>query len=1813
MKRLFAISGFLLTGFSAWSQPVNDEPCQAIPLDVNQACAPVPANNNGATNSSVGNPSCGGYNGEDVWFVALVPANGAISITSQSGSLSNMSMAVYSAASCAGPFIEEACEDGGNGMPAGVFSGLTPGSYVFIRVWDYYSAGIFGIGVDPLEQGTFSICAQSSSGSISTGGTGNSGSYDCGNTPPAGNTCDDATPICAFDGYCGSTAGYSADYWSSGSNGLGGVLNADGIFCGSIENNSFISFVAGASTVELDVEVSGSVVNCDDGVQFMMFGLNTPGPVCNSMDVIDYGCESPMPPGVNSFTGTGLVPGQEYYLMVDGFAGDICDYQINAISGVLVEMSAGPDQTICLGESVDLTIYGAGTGTITWQGQFLNTTTGETVTATPTSVGTYEYIVNAPTISPLCTGLATDADTVLITVIDATPISVSAGTCTNGETVLTANGATNYTWTPVESLDQTSGSPVTASPVVQTTYTVTGSGPGGCSLTAIIVVEPCDIPCDTPSVVYPPTVCQGATVTPTVDMTGGTFSFNPLPGDGATINAATGQILNPTDGTIYNITYTYVNLCGTPVEVFSTVTGAPFCGVVLCYDGSNIIASGGDGNYTWYETTTTTSSTLITSEAECVSCPGATANYFFGLYTGCSQTTCSTTSTVLTQYATGGSAAPPTSFPLEVTDGSGSVVTYNNLGDITPCATVCTPPNLIVDNQTICEPNSADLNASLNGASDPGNISFYGTLGDANSASNPIGNMVAVSGTYYLRLEDSSDPSCFSVAAVDVTINPDYNLAEDITVCENSSVTYPDGTMATIIASTSHTSNLNTVAGCDSVIVTNVTMNPVYNLTENGTVCPGSDYTYPDGTVSSNILVDESHLSNLTSMNGCDSIITTSITVNSAINITEDFSVCEGEDYTYPDGTLSTNIVVNETHLSNFTTVQGCDSIVTSNITIMPVYNLTENINVCENSSVTYPDGNTATITSSTSYTSNMTTTAGCDSVIVTNVTMDPISASTVDITVCTGASYTYPDGSVSTNIVVDESQVSNLTTVDGCDSIITTNIAVSAQFTSTENFDVCEASDYTYPDGTVSTNILVDESHISTFVSTLGCDSLVTTNLTVSPISNVTENIMACENTTVTFPDGASQLIVSDVSHTSNLTTIVGCDSIIITNVTMQPNYNLAEAVTICENETVNYPDGNSELVTGNTTHTSNLVSVFGCDSIIVTNVTMSPISNAIVDISVCTGATYTYPDGTVAGNITVDESHISNLSSINGCDSIITTNITVSSQFTSTENIDICEGSDYTYPDGTNVTNVIVNASHISTFVSTLGCDSLVTTNLNVNPIYNLNEDITVCENSTVTFPDGNSQVITASITHTSNLTTDSGCDSIIVTNVTMESAFNGNENLTACENSTVTYPDGTTAVITANTVYTSSLLTIAGCDSIIVTTVTMNPNYSITEDETICSGDSFTYPDGTVSNNITTSESHLSTFVSINGCDSTVTTNVSVSPIPSINAGVDQTICEGEGVLLSASGGISYAWDNGVTDGQAFNPLVSGDYTVTGTDGNGCVSTDMVTITVELNPIVDFMGDVLNGCAAHTVNFSDLSSGGANCFWDFGDGNTSSSCGDQSNTYEYAGTYSVSLTVTTANGCESETTYDDLIEVYENPIAAFTMGQSQVSADDMEVDFTNHSINADSYEWIWNDGSPNSFDVDPTHEYSNTGSSGYTVTLFAYNNICVDSTQQFIPFEDVLIFYVPNVFTPDGDDYNEYFKPVFTSGYDPYDFHLMIFNRWGEVIFETYDASKGWNGHYGDGGLVQDGVYVWKLDFRESMSDKRHERMGHVSVLK
>jgi gliding motility-associated-like protein len=164
---------------------------------------------------------------------------------------------------------------------------------------------------------------------------------------------------------------------------------------------------------------------------------------------------------------------------------------------------------------------------------------------------------------------------------------------------------------------------------------------------------------------------------------------------------------------------------------------------------------------------------------------------------------------------------------------------------------------------------------------------------------------------------------------------------------------------------------------------------------------------------------------------------------------------------------------------------------------------------------------------------------------------------------------------------------------------------------------------------------------------------------------------------------------------------------------------------------------------------------------------------------------------------------------------------------------------------------------------------------------------------------------------------------------------------------------------------------------------------------------------------------------------------------------------------------------------------------------------------------------------------------------------------------------------------------------------------------------VIFDNNSIGASTYLWDFGDGSTTSNQTNPAHDYLNVAFGTYEITLVAISSFgCTDTAYSFIQINEELIFYVPNTFTPDDDMFNQTFQPIFTSGYDPYDFTLLIFNRWGEIVFESHNAEIGWDGTYGSNtqiGLVQDGTYTWKIEFKLTQNDERKISVGHVNLVR
>jgi gliding motility-associated-like protein len=287
-----------------------------------------------------------------------------------------------------------------------------------------------------------------------------------------------------------------------------------------------------------------------------------------------------------------------------------------------------------------------------------------------------------------------------------------------------------------------------------------------------------------------------------------------------------------------------------------------------------------------------------------------------------------------------------------------------------------------------------------------------------------------------------------------------------------------------------------------------------------------------------------------------------------------------------------------------------------------------------------------------------------------------------------------------------------------------------------------------------------------------------------------------------------------------------------------------------------------------------------------------------------------------------------------------------------------------------------------------------------------------------------------------------------------------------------------------------------------------------------------------------------------------------------------------------------------------------LNSGLYTVT-TTANGCNSSSSIDVIVNTTPQVNFNANILSGCVPLKVTFTNTSSAlNGNFVWDFGDGTTSTIANNVTHTFTSANCFDIKLTAT-SNGCTNNLNQNNYICTKAKASANFSVDNSSHSIINPTFEFTNNSQNATLYNWIFGDGTTSTA-FSPNHTYPNEVLI-YNVTLIA-NNIdnCPDTTNVTVSITDELIYYIPNTMTPDGDKFNETFQPVFSAGVDIYSYSMYIYNRWGELLFESHDMKKGWDGTYG-GKIVQDDTYVWKIIFKETTSDKKIMRVGHINVLK
>lgn len=324
-------------------------------------------------------------------------------------------------------------------------------------------------------------------------------------------------------------------------------------------------------------------------------------------------------------------------------------------------------------------------------------------------------------------------------------------------------------------------------------------------------------------------------------------------------------------------------------------------------------------------------------------------------------------------------------------------------------------------------------------------------------------------------------------------------------------------------------------------------------------------------------------------------------------------------------------------------------------------------------------------------------------------------------------------------------------------------------------------------------------------------------------------------------------------------------------------------------------------------------------------------------------------------------------------------------------------------------------------------------------------------------------------------------------------------------------------------------------------------------------------------------------------------------------------------GEGIQPA---GANYQWDFGqyavpiTSSTQNQNDVVfsqSGYIDITYTT-NFDICTESITksIFIYKEPTISFTVKDEIKCAPYNAHLINLSQADTPIYseWDFGDGSATSTDTHPFHIYDTPGVYDVSLNIYTDSGCVANLSLirPNLIEIFPSPVSEFSV--SPLVQDEFEAHFTFTDLTGDDVVKQWfhfANGAYTPFDPF-TYTYPEPGVyHPYQIVENQYG--CQDRSYKTIKVNPVIPILVPNAFTPDGDEFNNTFKPIL---YKPRQFQMFIYNRWGNLIYYSNDAYGEWDGTY-MGNPAADGVYVWRIIYNDFKYNLPKEEKGHVTLIR
>jgi hypothetical protein len=741
---------------------------------------------------------------------------------------------------------------------------------------------------------------------------------------------------------------------------------------------------------------------------------------------------------------------------------------------------------------------------------------------------------------------------------------------------------------------------------------------------------------------------------------------------------------------------------------------------------------------------------------------------------------------------------------------------------------------------------------------------------------------------------------CDSVISLTLTVRPNRTASLSATICQGQS--YDFGTQ-TLTVTGNYTRTIPAANGCDSSITVTLTVRPNSTASLSATICQGQSYVF--GT--QNLTTSGNYTRTIPAVNGCDSLITLTLTVrpNSASVILA--GICQGQSYVFGNQTL--------TSAGNYTRTipasNGCDSVVTLNLSVSPNSSSAISVTLCEGQSYSF---GAQILNTAGTYTRTLVASNGCDSVITLNLDLVSGGSSSTSAWICQGQGYNFG----SQNLTSSGLYSRVVPAANGCDSVITLTLTVRPNSTSAVSAGICQGQSFAF--GTQ--NLSTAGNYMRTIPAANGCDSVITLTLTVSPNSTTSLSATICQGQSYAF---GTQTLTAAGNYSLMVPAANGCDSVITLALTVRPNSTATLSAGICEGQS--YVFGTQTLsVAGN--YTRIIPAANGCDSVITLGLSVGTANITTITASICFGQTYLF-----GGNLLSLSGQYTDTILVSGslCDSIVRLQLTVLGSLSQVITATICQGQSYLFGSQT----LTSAGNYTRTVPASNGCDSVVTLNLSVSPNSSSAISVTLCEGQSYSF---GAQILNTAGTYTRTLVASNGCDSVITLNLDLVSGGSSSTSAWICQGQGYNFGSQN---LTSSGLYSRVVPAANGCDSVITLTLTVRPNSTSAVSAGICQGQSFAF--GT--QNLSTAGNYMRTIPAANGCDSVITLTLTVSP--NSTTSLSATICQGQ----------SYAFGTQTL-------TAAGNYSLMVPAANGCDSVITLALTVRPNSTASLSAGICEG---------------------------------------------------------------------------------------------------------------------------------------------------------------------------------------------------------------------------------------------------------